>query len=197
MSDNYYSNNSKEFIESTINCDMSNVYAFFEKYIDKDAKTLLDIGFGSGRDSLYFSKKYKVTSIDPTEEFCEYGKSIGLNNVLCITAQDMEFNNEFDAIWACASLLHVPSNELPEVFNKCYKALKPNGVMYCSFKYGEYEGERKGRFFVDLTENSFNELIKDTDFQIIDTLITEDVRPDRIEKWLNIVIKKYTKNVVF
>ena len=35
-------------------------YAFFEKYLSNDTKTILDIGFGSGRDSLYFSKKYDV-----------------------------------------------------------------------------------------------------------------------------------------
>ena len=53
---NYYKDNKDEFINNTINCDMTFQYDFFEKYLCDDAKTILDIGFGSGRDSLYFSK---------------------------------------------------------------------------------------------------------------------------------------------
>ena len=62
--------------------------------------------------------------------------------------------------------------------------------MYCSFKYGEYEGERNGRFFIDLNEEAFRKYILKTKFKILEICITEDVRPDRNEKWLNAVIKK-------
>ena len=44
--------------------------------------------------------------------------------------EDIDYNNEFDVIWACASLLHLKSNQLVDVFNKCYKELKDKGVMY-------------------------------------------------------------------
>ena len=62
--------------------------------------------------------------------------------------------------------------------------------MYCSFKYGEFEGIRKGRFFVDLNEESFKTYIKNTGFIIKDVLITKDVRPDREESWLNVLLTK-------
>ena len=75
---NYYKENKDEFINNTINCDMSFHYNMFEKYLNDDAKTILAIGFGSGRDSLYFSEKYEVYSIDPVEEFCEHAKNLGL-----------------------------------------------------------------------------------------------------------------------
>ena len=51
---NYYKDNKEEFISSTINCDMSFHYNLFEKYLPDLSKIILDIGFGSGRDSLYF-----------------------------------------------------------------------------------------------------------------------------------------------
>ena len=41
--------------------------------------------------------------------------------------------------------------ELKEVFKKMLTALKPGGRIYTSFKYGEYEGERNGRYFTDFT----------------------------------------------
>ena len=190
MNNKYYKENIDNFIEGTINCDMSSQYNLFEKYLNKDTKKILDIGFGSGRDSLYFSKKYEVYSIDPIEEFCNHAKSLGLKNVYCMNVQDINFINEFDGIWACASLLHIPSNEIVEVLNRCYNALTSNGIMYCSFKYSEFEGERQGRFFNDFTLDKLNKLLSNTKFEVLEYTITDDVRPDRDEKWLNVVLGK-------
>ena len=188
---NFYKEHLEEFIEGTINCDMSIQYRFFEKYFNRNTKRIMDLGFGSGRDSLYFkSKGYIVTSIDPTVEFCQKAKDLGLDDIRCIKAEEIDYNEEFDAIWACASLLHVPSNELNDVFKRCYKALKKNGIMYCSFKYGNFEGIRNGRFFIDLNEESIKEYIKDTGFIIKEYLITKDVRKDRDESWLNVILEK-------
>ena len=104
--------------------------------------------------------------------------------------QDIEYINMFDGIWACASLLHIPTYEMVDVLNKCYQALKTNGVMYCSFKYGEFEGERNGRFFLDLIEERVRQFVSKTKFQILEVFITEDVRPDKTERWLNVILKK-------
>lgn len=93
-------------------CDMSLEYHFFKQYLTC-ARTILDICFGSGRDSLYFKNKgYEVYSLDPTLEFCQNAKALGLKHIYQMKAQDIKFKNIFDDIWACASLLHVPSNEL-------------------------------------------------------------------------------------
>lgn len=187
---NYYKENSQEFIDGTINCDMTIQYEFFERYLYDKPNTILDLGFGSGRDSLYFSKKYDVYSLDPVEEFCDNAKKLGLKNVYCTTVQDMKFNNMFDGIWACASLLHIPYNELNQAFKKCYDALKSDGVMYCSFKYGTYQGERNGRYFTDLNEELLFDVLMNTGLTILETSITEDVRAERSGKWLNAILRK-------
>ena len=139
---------------------------------------------------IYFSNKYEVYSIDPVEEFCKHAKALGLTNVFCMRAQEIDFINKFDGIWACASLLHIPSYELLDVLNRCYNALTDGGVMYCSFKFGEFEGERNGRFFLDLIEERFRQYISKTKFEILEVCVTEDVRSDRTEKWLNVLMKK-------
>lgn len=187
----YYSEHSKEYIENTKDVDMSTIYEFFEKYLNANSKRIMDLGFGSGRDSLYFKNKgYEVCSIDPTPEFCDYGKKIGLDYVRCIKAEELDFNNEFDGIWACSSLLHIASKNLNDVFKRCYKALKKDGVMYASFKYGTFDGQRDGRYFLDLDEETFKGFVNNTGFEIIDILITYDLRPGRDVKWLNVIIKK-------
>lgn len=71
-----------------------------------------------------------------------------------MSVEDIKYNNEFDTIWACASLLHLKSNDLVDVFNKCYKALQDNGVLYVSFKYGDFEGIIDDRYFTYLTEET-------------------------------------------
>lgn len=186
---NYYNKHAKEYINNTKDVDMKEYYNIFESYLNPNSK-ILDVGFGSGRDSLYFkNKRYEVVSIDPIKEFCDNGKSIGLDNVIQMSIEDIEYNNEFDAIWACASLLHIKSNQLVDVFNKCYKALKDNGVMYVSFKYGDFEGIIDNRYFTYLTEEKFTNIINQTNFKIDKLWINED-KLNRVVKWLNVVLKK-------
>lgn len=188
----YYKVHSNDYIYKTYNCDLSKLYSLFIKYLPINTKKILDIGFGSARDMLYFkSNGYDVYGIDSEVSFCDYAKRMGLDNVECIKVQDIAYYHEFDAIWACASLLHVNKNELNEVFKKCDNALVNNGIMYCSFKYGDFEGIRNERYFIYLTEDSFTQYIKNTDFEVLEIAITNDVREERKdERWLNVILKK-------
>lgn len=186
----YYSKYCEEFIDGTINCNMKELYTFFEKYLPNKSTKILDLGFGSGRDSLYFQKKYDVYSLDPAIEFCEHGKKIGLKNIICSKVEDMPFIDEFDGIWACASLLHISSQNIIFAFEKCFNALKKEGIMYCSFKYGNFEGERNNRYYLDLTEERLKEFVEKTQFEIVNIIVTDDVRKDKKERWINAILRK-------
>ena len=78
------------------------------------------------------------------------------------------------------------------MIRKMCDALKSTGVIYTSFKYGEFEGVRNGRYFTDFTENSFQEFIAEIpELTIEDQWITGDVRPGRgDERWLNLILRK-------
>lgn len=188
----YYNQNADAFIEGTQNADMSEQYRFFLKYLTPGCK-LLDLGCGSGRDSAYFSSLgFEVTAVDGSEELCKRVKDNYGIDALCISFEDISFTAEFDAVWACASLLHVKKANIPNVLDKVSAALKPGGILYASFKYGSEERVVNGRFFNDYTENDLDTLLtSDNQLSLLEYWITEDVRPDRSgERWLNFVAQK-------
>lgn len=187
----YYNQNADNFIEGTMNVDMSPIQNKFISYL-KEGGHILDAGCGSGRDSLAFKKRgYKVTAIDGSEVLCEKASKLLGQPVRQVMFQEIDDENIYEGIWACATLLHVPNDEMLDVFRRLTRALKQEGILYVSFKYGTFEGERNGRWFNDYTEEKFEQLISlCPELKVLETWITIDVRPDRQEKWLNIIMKK-------
>jgi SAM-dependent methyltransferase len=153
----------------------------------------LDLGCGSGRDSKYFlDKGYSVTAVDGSAELCKLASAFIGRKVAQITFDKLDYDQMFDGVWACASLLHVPSVQLPSIFAKISRAIKPGGYLYASFKYGEFEGERNGRYFTDLTEDRLVHIISQhKELEIKEMAVSNDVREDRHDvKWINAIIRK-------
>lgn len=191
----YYNENATTFFETTVNADMSLWRDKFEKTIP-DGGRILDVGCGSGRDSKAFLKHgFSVVAIDASSEMCRMASEYLGMEVWQMRFDEMSFTGEFDGVWACASLLHA-EDELPEVLQKIKKALKKDGMLYVSFKYGEGRSEKGSRTFVNFTEESIVKLLSPFGFTVKEIGISEDVRPDRPgEKWINAIAvltgKKY------
>ena len=187
----YYNNNAQTFSDSTLNVDMSALYAEFLPHV-KQHGHILDAGCGSARDAMYFKQQgFTVSAFDASPAIAKLASNYLQQPVAVKTFQQLECVNKYDGIWCCASLLHVPKAELPQVFLKLQNALKPNGVLYVSFKYGTQERVHNGREFTDLNEDGLTALINHyTDLKIIKHWQTVDQRPEReSEVWLNALIK--------
>ena len=190
----YYNQAAQDYTADTINADVSELYAFFLTHLPPNAY-IMDLGCGPGRDSKYFlDKGYRVLSVDGSQEFCKLASQLTGQDVLCQTFENIDFTEEFDGIWACASILHVPMSDLPKVIANISRALKKGGYFYASFKYGEYEGDRNGRYFTDMTEERFGKLVETVgELEIVETMVTEDVRVGRErERWLNVSARMKT-----
>ena len=188
----YYEQNAEAFIAGTRDADMSEQYRFFLKYVSPGGK-LLDLGCGSGRDSARFAALgFAVTAVDGSEALCRRAREDYGIDARCIRFEALSFAEEFDAVWACASLLHVPKAQLPHILQKVAAALKPGGILYASFKYGNGEGTRGGRFFSDYTEQTFPSLLTpEIPLTLLEYQISRDVRPDHPgEQWLNLLLRK-------
>ena len=98
---------------------------------------------------------------------------------------DLREEAAYDGIWACSSLLHVRPNALPDVLQRAHTALRHDGVLYCSFKYGSFAGERDGRWFTDLDEGALARLLE-PQFDVARMWQSADVRQGRGDvRWLN------------
>ena len=188
----YYNINAKKFTDGTINVDFSKTQNRFLEMLDSSA-AILDFGCGSGRDTKYFLEKgYYVDAIDGSEELCKIASVYTGIEVKCMLFQELDVMEKYDAIWACSSILHLSRMELVDVMGKMARAIKLNGLIYTSFKYGTFEGERNGRYFIDMNEDGIEALIKEVpEIEILEIWITSDVRPKRgEEKWLNLFLRK-------
>ena len=191
ITEKYYLDNSKEFFDSTINADVTLLYDHFLKYLP-DNGYILDLGCGSGRDTRAFlDKGFTVNAIDGSIELCTLASEYTGIDVKCMDFMQVECHEKYDAIWACASMLHIGSDMLPEVVNKLRDAIRPNGIWYMSFKYGDFEGERDGRFFVDMTSEKFRNIFdRLKGWSLVEEWESEDVRRGRNVKWYNVIIRK-------
>ena len=184
---NYYDINSKTFIEDTLLVDMSNVYTPFIKKL-KQGASILDVGCGSGRDLRYFKRSgYLPVGLEPSRKLARYARDYAEVEVIEATIQDLNETRRFDSIWACASLLHLPSDELLGSFTKLSKLLNAGGCIYVSFKHGEFEGMKNGRFFNFQTIESVKSFLP-SNISIEHHWISGDNRETRTDKWLNLIL---------
>ena len=190
----YYDKNADSFFAGSINADMAEDRRGFLEYVPSGGK-ILDAGCGSGRDSKAFlDAGYEVVAFDASEEMRRRASEYIGREVLNLRFEDMSFDNEFDGIWASASLLHVPMDELPEVMRRINRALKPGGAIYASFKYGEGTTARGERVFSDFNEKSIVPLFEDAGFEIVSNDVGPDSRPGReTEMWVSVIGVKRRK----
>lgn len=189
----YYDKNSKDFHDRTINADVQDLYQKFLKHVPNQAR-ILDAGCGVGRDSKFFlNKGYDVLAFDGSLEMVKLTSKLIGRDALHMLFQDMNFSNEFDAVWANASLLHVPYENLRRMIQNFHKALLPSGILFASFKYGTFMRRTQERIFFDMDEASIEPYLKGLFIPLEiwkspDTRSTVASSPDK--SWLNFIARR-------
>ena len=185
----YYNNSAHRFTSDTLDVEFSDIQDRFLAELQPGA-LILDFGCGSGRDSRYFLQKgYRVEACDGSEEMVKIATRNAGIPVKLMLFSELDEQERYDGIFACASILHVPSAELPDIIGKMKKAVKKGGILDVSFKYGTFEGVRNGRYFTDLTEESIKQLLDQVGgLDVIHTWISDDARPGKDGGlWLNVL----------
>jgi len=191
----YYNQNAASFYKRTIHADISYAYQKFIPHLSPQAR-ILDAGCGVGRDALYFKAQgFDVVALDASIEMVKISSELLGTPTLHCLFQDLLFENEFDAIWASASLLHVPYRELRSILEKLHLALKPSGIFYASFKYGNSERIADNRFFSDLNEKTILSYLEGifAPIEIWQVADTRSQNPSPNQTWLNVFCKSSRK----
>lgn len=187
----YYNQNADAFVQGTVSVDFRETQDKFIQLLQ--GKNILDFGCGSGRDTKYFLEAgLNVVATDGSEELCRLASEYTGITVKQMLFQDLDEVNRYNGIWACSSILHLPKSELKSVFVKMADALIDNGIIYTSFKYGDFEGIRNGRFFSDFTIDTFTDFCREIQgIAIEEYWMSGDVRAGREnEQWLNLILRK-------
>jgi SAM-dependent methyltransferase len=186
MSVSYYDRNAAEYFRDTVNADLSQLRARFLAHVPEGGD-LLDAGCGSGRDALAFATAgYRVVAFDASGEMAQLARAHTGLPIHQMTFDEVAWTDQFDGVWASASLLHVPAARLPHTIARLARALRSGGVMYLSFKLGDRERTNDGRTFTDMTESALRPLLVSAGMRLIDLWTTPDVRGDRSDVlWLN------------
>ena len=187
----YYNQYADEFTQSTLHVDMESLYQPFLAELPEGACSL-DLGCGSGRDTLAFKNKgYMVEAMDYSQALVQQATELTGLQVRHASFYDLVESDQYDGVWACASLLHCERDKLLDVLRRIHRALRCTGICYMSFKYGTTDRVKDGRAFTDLDEEQAQVLLAQLDgVVVLKQWITVDKRPDRDEKWLNVLWKK-------
>jgi superfamily II DNA or RNA helicase/HKD family nuclease/SOS-response transcriptional repressor LexA len=184
--DLYYNRFAAEFFSSTVGVDMTPIHQRFLAGLQPQAH-ILDAGCGSGRDAKAFADAgFPVSAFDASEQLAKLASAYCGFDVAVRRFEDVHETAQYDGIWCCASLLHVPAADLPDTLGRLWQALRPGGRMYVSFKHGTGEREFGGRRFTDADEVTVQRWLESLpEVQALEVWLTDDQRPDRSERWTN------------
>lgn len=184
----YYRRTASEFFNRTVEVDLSEIRCRFLAHIPAGG-LILDAGCGSGRDSKAFLEGgYRIVAFDASPELA----ALAAKHIDCEigvrTFSDVHEEHCYDGVWACASLLHVPAQDLPAILGKLWQSLKPGGAFYLSFKLGAGERQEDGRHFTDASEADVRRwLAALPGVGSIDCWHSADRRPGHSSPWVNAI----------
>ncbi len=186
----YYNKNADAFVKRTVDIDMLELYPKFTSLLPSGGK-ILDAGCGSGRDARYFlSQGFEVVAIDASEEMVKSASNLTGQAAVRMRFEDMSFRNEFDGVWASASLLHIERSLLSDILATLISSLRPKGHLYLSMRDGQGDEFIDGRYFSYITESELRHLLEQrSDIELLELWTTSDRQPNRdLYKWINAVV---------
>lgn len=189
---NYYNENYPEYDTSTNDIKLTEQWNQFLAHV-RQKGLILDVGCGTGRDMLHFQHKgFHVEGIEPSSQMARISRERTGALIDEISVENLKYQNRYDGIWACASLLHLPKSSLPNTLRALIRALKKGSPMYISLKQGTGDIRKPdGRYFSSYLPAEITEILNKTrDIYDSKIWITDDATSRNNTKWINILITK-------
>jgi SAM-dependent methyltransferase len=139
--------------EETLGFYQNNAQAYAERKITRHTRltrflallppggTVLELGCGAGADSAeMLARGFDVCPTDGSSKMADVASRRLGRPVDTLLFHDLDKVEAYDSVWANACLLHVPRSELAQVLALIWRALKPGGDFYASYKAGDADG---------------------------------------------------------
>lgn len=164
----------------------------FLSYV-KPGGSILDFGCGSGRDTAYFRERgYRVTPTDGSREMCRLASEYLGMPVRVLEFGELADIDCYDGIYASASIMHVEYERLLDILPKLARALRKEGVLYVSFKYGETDGYLGKRYYTNMTEERLARMLAQVpQLEVVEQGIFGNEHPGQPDfRWLYAYLRK-------
>ncbi|PYK53459.1 MAG: SAM-dependent methyltransferase [Verrucomicrobia bacterium] len=158
---------------------------------------LLDAGCGEGRDTRFFIERgYVVISFDASIGMVRKCQEYPHAYCVHLSFSKIDFREEFDGVWACASLLHRPFEEAKSAVVKLATALKPKGIMFVSVRAGKGDSGENGRYFQYYDDKMVVALFAhDPRLEVLRAWHSTSLGPDGDQgnEWINVLVKRRSR----
>ncbi len=170
----YYNQNHKELIKRYNSVNMEQLNKFFDTYILKNA-SVLDVGFGSGRDLRYIKNITKeIYGIDGSEAFIKnIKKDIFFQDRVyySVLPNITTFDFKFDVIISIAVFMHLKKEDIKKTIENIIKNLKGDGKVIISYSTKSRVDERD---FFAISKQEMNTLFLEYGLKKIDEVTNKD-----------------------
>ncbi len=167
----FYSGDAERYLASRPDNISRHLHSFLEQ-LTVGAR-ILELGCGAGRDSeAMIAAGFDVDPTDGVPEIAAIATKRLQRNVRVMRFDELDASNKYDAVWANASLHHVPRDQLPSILQSIFQALKPGGLHFANYKWGTVDcRDAKDRHYSHLTLERLRELYASSaDWEIVSSL---------------------------
>lgn len=192
----HYSRNADAFRAGTWDHDVSQNYAaMLDGLGGRPGLRILDFGCGPGRDLVAFrTLGHAPVGLDGCREFVEHARARSGCEVIQQNFFELALGErQFDAVFANASLFHVPRVLLSRVLTELQRVIVPNGVLFCSNPRAftvDQEGWQGDRYGSYLTIEGWREVISAAGFVQELEYLRPAGRPVAEQPWIAMLWRK-------
>ncbi len=154
----------------------------FEKKLLKHGKILTLKPKGDIINSFFLEKGHNVEHLKVDSKSNDEIYEVIVKESIVKTMRGLKARERFIGIWALDTLLHLDRLDLYYVLNKFYQVLVEKGLLYLSFRSGEKDYFKEGRWNTCFTEKELIDLVGFTDFDILEMSNQDD--------YINVILKK-------
>ena len=168
----FYDQRAASYAAASHDMDLRPLYARFLPHV-RPGGLILDAGCGSGRDALAFRQAgFRVEAFDASPQMARQAALLLGQEVPVLCFEDVAWQERFDGIWACASLLHVAPADLPDVLRRFHSP--------------------DGRRFTDMDEAGVRALLDALpELSCLDMRTGEDDRAAELrERWIQVLVRR-------